>query len=123
MLKIVNNSSNSAETVFQDKKFFQIELNSKSTYNSDLKSVLMDNNIQIYSYEHPTITPPWFNLGEKIDLSALSNSDPKNNANITLKIDNLLSNISKHYHHTIFVDGSVRPDNKVGAAVFCTSIP
>ena len=65
---------------------------------------------------------PWYDAGELIDLSFLSDNVSKikeHNDNYEALIVFTVDNLFKNFNFVFLVDGSVSLDGKVGAAVFC----
>ncbi len=123
LLKISSNPSNSASLVLQDKKFFNLGLNSKSPYKALLHTFINETGIELETKNIEHKITPWFELNEQVDLDLL-NDLPSSNENSlrTLVIENKLLQLASKYSHIIFVDGSVTKDSKAGAAIFSPSL-
>jgi len=116
LLKISNNKNNSAFNVLEDIKYYQLESKSSSKYKSILQEFLSRVNIKL---EYPIIPynlTPWSSDLDKIDITQIEldlnfSSDP-------LCIDSVIQNLFIKYNSVLFVDGSVRVNSQVGAAVY-----
>src|SRR3989442_11669864 len=104
----------------KDMKFYQLELNCKSSFREIIDCFLDENNVSLNS--SPTIykNAPWFNLSEYIDLSRLPTLE---NPVLTHgMIHDTISALFSTYSCIFFVDGSVRENLKVGAAIYSPSL-
>src|SRR5206468_12832967 len=69
LLKIYNNNKNMASETLKDKKFHQLDINGKSEFNIILSKFLNESNIQLTTGIPLFKINPWFDLGDKVDLS------------------------------------------------------
>jgi len=121
LIKLNFNSCNSAKEVLFDKKYFQLGVNNKSKYKIFLDKFLSDKNITPFS-----ITSPCYNscsctaVNQNIDISYLDHVSNKieNNSNVHA----ILITLAQLFDYVFFVDGSVKQDGKVGAAVYSPAL-
>src|SRR6266516_1154753 len=82
-------------------------------------------NSQKLSYLSSINASPFTVQNSNIDLSffdAMSTHSNIVSLNSTINIDNCIDEIFENFNHVFFVDGSVKPDGKVGVAIFSPTL-
>ncbi len=111
---------------YRIKKIFQLGLNLKSHYKKNFEDFLLKYNIilaenQVNFYK----SKPGYENNLNIDLtfaaiySSIKFDSPNN---VVELVDDIIENLSGSFSHLFFVDGSVKQNGKVGAAIFSPSI-
>ena len=110
LLKIHDNTRNSASAVLLDKKFFSLELNCKSQYKVFLNSFLLENNIVLTKDTDQFNVYSLFSCEKYIDLTMLAQLEDfriKSDANQRISlINSVLADLKSSYRYVFFVDGS-----------------
>ncbi len=119
LLKLQNNKNNAASTVLIDKKYFNLEINNKSNYKQILDNFTSANDIVLEKFEYASDPEPWTENYEQVDIEL---SQINNVQNKTQDAVNKYSLIKNTFKNIFLVDGSVKKDGKVGAAVFCADL-
>ena len=120
LLKISNNKNNSASSVLEDIKYWNLESKSSSKYKIILDDFLKQTNIKLEASSICYKSTPWSSELDKVDISQ-SPLDLKdfNKHNF---FDVLFQELLVNYNCLVFVDGSVKVNSKVGAAVYLPSL-
>src|SRR6267154_5241694 len=72
LLKLFYSKNNAASNVLQDKKYFNIVLNSKSKYNILLNNFVKDANITLGEMEYVDKSSPWMTFDTQVDIELLT---------------------------------------------------
>lgn len=122
LIKINNNSNNSASLVLFDKKYYHLQYKGISIYKTILNGFLDEIKIVKKIFGLSLSMSPWSCFYDQVDLSLLSKFASNNYGNC-LNIDMYFDELIENNKYIIFVDGSVRNDGKVGAAIYSPNIP
>jgi ribonuclease HI len=120
LLKISNNPRNSAQKILMDKNYYQLEKKCKSEYNITLNKFLSEVNIELDTKVTSYKDSPWQSNENQVDLTLLNNisNTLKNSEEYINFINDAVIEIENKFKYVIYADGSVKPDGKVGAAIF-----
>jgi len=125
LLKLHNNTNNPAYDILTDQRLYHLQINNKSVYLPLLNSYLQDNNISLKSGNRLFSDYPWPSLDDNVDLSTLKDLTlAKTDLTICSAsiIPPFIASLRTSHGNVIYVDGSVREEGKVGAAVLCPEI-
>ncbi len=126
LTKLNFNSCNSAKEVLTDKKYFQLGVNNKSKYKIFLDKFLSDKNITPFSITSPCyISCSCTAVNQNIDITFLDHVDNKTETSTldkNSKVLDILITLAQLFDYVFFVDGSVKQDGKVGAAVYSPAL-
>src|SRR6267154_4687459 len=124
LFRVYENPRNSASSILLDKKFFNLQLNVKSEYKAILNFFLSANNIVLNKPIVIYKTTPRKSRNSIVDLDAFQDMQQINKDQV--KINALVTTTITQYKHlynfTIFVDGSVGDNDKVGYAILCSDL-
>lgn len=128
LIKIKNVQDNAVKYILSDEKFFHLELKCKSIYKIMLDRFLSANNILLNPYDKIFPSTPWFNFHNIVDLHLFEQLKVVHSAATVTElnsktIETYIGFLSSSFINLIYVDGSVRKDGKVGAAIFSKSPP
>src|SRR6267154_2384957 len=125
LLKLYNNSANSAHLVLCDRKYFQLELVCKSKYKEILNEFSKKNNILLSTGPNPAHINHFNENNNQIDINLLETyfyGKQVNKFEALCKIDSAIETLESIYDHILFADASINNQGKVGAAIYIPSL-
>jgi ribonuclease HI len=124
LIKISNNSRNSANSILKEKKYYQLSIKDKPYFTDILNKFLQDTNIDLKTNDQIFKNNPWYNLCDMVNLSLLNDNTIKNDPEyISNYIEKFLDSNNYQTKTIIICDGSVTKEGKVGAAFVSSLLP